>query len=46
MALDLDALFERLRAAALAYPEAWEDFPWGETVVKVEEDIRLPPPRR
>jgi predicted DNA-binding protein (MmcQ/YjbR family) len=27
--------FDRLRAHALSYPEAWEDHPWGETVVKV-----------
>jgi hypothetical protein len=25
----------RLRAVALAYPEATEDFPWGHTAVKV-----------
>jgi predicted DNA-binding protein (MmcQ/YjbR family) len=28
-----------LRAAALAYPEAYEDHPWGETVVKVRGKI-------
>lgn len=33
------AAFNRLRAAALAYPEAWEDKPWGETVVKVRKKI-------
>jgi predicted DNA-binding protein (MmcQ/YjbR family) len=29
----------QLRAAALAYPEAWEDHPWGDTVVKVRKKI-------
>jgi predicted DNA-binding protein (MmcQ/YjbR family) len=33
--------FERLKAAALAYPEAWEDHPWGETVIKVKGKIFL-----
>ncbi|MDE1148715.1 MAG: MmcQ/YjbR family DNA-binding protein [Azospirillaceae bacterium] len=28
-----------LLAQALAYPEAWEDQPWGETVVKVRQKI-------
>lgn len=28
-----------LRAAALAYPEAYEDHPWGETVVKVRGKV-------
>nr|WP_246463262.1 MmcQ/YjbR family DNA-binding protein [Nitrospirillum iridis] len=26
-------------AHALTYPEAWEDHPWGETVVKVRQKI-------
>ncbi len=29
----------RLRAAALAYPEAHEDFPWGDRVVKVKKKV-------
>jgi hypothetical protein len=33
--------FDILKAAALAYPEAWEDHPWGETVVKVRAKIFL-----
>ena len=33
--------FDRLKAAALAYPEAWEDHPWGETVIKVRGKIFL-----
>ena len=28
-----------LREAALAYPEAWEDFPWEERVIKVRKKI-------
>ncbi|WP_248959785.1 MmcQ/YjbR family DNA-binding protein [Sphaerisporangium perillae] len=30
---------ERLRAFALGLPEAYEDFPWGETVVKVSKKV-------
>ncbi|MFL5756893.1 MAG: MmcQ/YjbR family DNA-binding protein [Chloroflexota bacterium] len=33
--------FERLMAAALAYPDAYEDRPWGDTVVKVRGKIFL-----
>ena len=33
--------FDSLKAAALAYPEAWEDHPWGETVIKVRAKIFL-----
>ena len=33
--------FDRLKAVALAYPEAWEDHPWGETVIKVRGKIFL-----
>jgi len=32
---DLDALELRLRDAAMAYPKAHEDFPWGERAIKV-----------
>ncbi|MBK7760878.1 MAG: MmcQ/YjbR family DNA-binding protein [Deltaproteobacteria bacterium] len=31
----------QLRAAALAYPEAAEEFPWGERVIKVRGKIFL-----
>ena len=30
---------EALRATALGYPEAREDFPWGERVVKVKDKV-------
>jgi len=29
----------RLVEAALAYPDAYEDFPWGEQVAKVDKKI-------
>ena len=31
--------FDRLKAAALAYPDTFEDHPWGETVVKVRGKV-------
>jgi len=31
--------FKLLLEAALAYPGAWEDHPWGETVVKVGKKV-------
>jgi predicted DNA-binding protein (MmcQ/YjbR family) len=31
--------FGALLSTALSYPEAWEDHPWGETVVKVRKKI-------
>src|SRR2546421_723720 len=37
---------KKLLKAALAYPDAWKDHPWGETVVKVGKKVfvffRLP----
>jgi predicted DNA-binding protein (MmcQ/YjbR family) len=32
---------EQLRAYALSLPEAWEDFPWGEPVIKVRKKVFL-----
>ena len=37
----LAAAREQLRAYALSLPEAWEDFPWGEPVIKVRKKIFL-----
>ncbi|MDG3440046.1 MmcQ/YjbR family DNA-binding protein [Nitrospirillum amazonense] len=34
-----DSPLADLLAHALTYPEAWEDYPWGETVVKVRQKI-------
>ena len=31
--------FELLRAYAKAYPEAHEDFPWGESAIKVRGKV-------
>jgi predicted DNA-binding protein (MmcQ/YjbR family) len=36
---NLAALEKRLRAHALSYPEAHEEFPWGERVIKVRRKI-------
>lgn len=36
---DTDGPWQVLRSAALAFPEAWEDFPWGEPVVKVAQKV-------
>jgi len=33
------AVRKQLLRAALAYPGAWEDHPWGETVVKVGKKV-------
>jgi predicted DNA-binding protein (MmcQ/YjbR family) len=33
------AVHKRLVEAALAYPGAWEDHPWGETVAKVGKKV-------
>ena len=35
----LITLYETLYEAALAYPEAWEDHPWGDTAIKVRKKI-------
>jgi len=39
MAKRPDPLAESLRAFALAFPEAREDFPWGDRVVKVKDKV-------
>ncbi len=39
MSLDLKAASEKLREFALSLPEAYEDFPWGERVIKVNKKI-------
>jgi len=33
--MDFERIGQALLAEALAYPEAWEDYPWGERVLKV-----------
>lgn len=35
--MTLEDLANTLREAGLGYPEAWEDFPWGETALKVRK---------
>ncbi len=35
----LERSFKTLRAAALAYPESHEDFPWGHCAIKVKNKI-------
>ena len=39
MATHLWHAAKALREYALAFPEAWEDFPWGDRVVKVGKKI-------
>ena len=39
MAADVRRIERRLLKLALSYPEAWEDHPWGENVVKVGKKI-------
>lgn len=34
-----DATGAEIRELALSLPEAWEDFPWGESVVKVRKKV-------
>ena len=36
---DLRRIERKLLKLALTYPEAWEDHPWGENVVKVRKKI-------
>jgi len=36
---DCDAMRDGLIKVALTFPEAWEDFPWDEPVVKVRKKI-------
>lgn len=36
---DCDAMRDGLIKLALSFPEAWEDFPWEEPVVKVRKKI-------
>lgn len=37
--MTLEEAEEALRDFALTYPEAWEDFPWEERVIKVRKKI-------
>jgi predicted DNA-binding protein (MmcQ/YjbR family) len=37
----IDPVSEALRKFALGYPEAHEDFPWGERVIKVKKKVFL-----
>lgn len=39
MRTDLDGIERRLREAALAFPEAVEEFPWGESAFKVRGKV-------
>ena len=39
MSLSVREVGERLRGEALGFPGAWEDHPWGDTVVKVGKKI-------
>lgn len=38
---ELGAIYRRILKAALAYPGAWEDHPWGENVAKVGKKVFL-----
>jgi predicted DNA-binding protein (MmcQ/YjbR family) len=35
----VDKKWAALRTASLGFPEAWEDFPWDEVVVKVRKKV-------
>jgi predicted DNA-binding protein (MmcQ/YjbR family) len=35
----VSSIVDQLRDYALAFPEAWEDFPWGDRVVKVRRKV-------
>jgi len=35
----LERSFNDLRAAALAYPESHEDFPWGHSAIKIKKKV-------
>lgn len=37
--MNLEECDSALREFALRYPEAWEDFPWGERVIKVRKKV-------
>ncbi len=37
----LEKAHSEILEAALAYPEAWKDHPWGETVAKVRKKVFL-----
>ena len=39
--MTLDAIEDRLRRAALAYPDSVEDHPWGESAFKVRGKVFL-----
>ena len=40
-ASSIDRTVTAMRAAAMAYPEAHEDFPWGEVAIKVKKKVFL-----
>lgn len=39
MSTALERSFQALRAAALAYPETHEDFPWGHSAIKIKTKV-------
>lgn len=36
---EVQSFAEQIRAYALSLPEAWEDYPWGESVAKVGKKV-------